>query len=228
MKGRSQFTKEEVKEIEKLIELKLKADSVTQKGIRNKIRKLGFYAIDFGLRGGYSVQDFRNAVAINVKRASASIPNPANNNVIKPLKVSNSLKPKKQSDEAYIIDLCDEVLKQKAYRQYRFDFLRGDTGVKLPVDAYYPKFNLVIEYYERQHLESVPHFDKRMTTSGMSRGEQRKLYDERRRIELPKNGIKLMIFDYTEFQHTSSKRLIRDTVNDIKMIKKKLTRHLNI
>ena len=127
-----------------------------------------------------------------------------------------------QSDEAYIVDLCDEVLKHKSLRQHRFDFLRGDTGVKLPVDAYYPTLNLVIEYYERQHSESVPHFDKRMTASGISRGEQRKLYDERRRIELPKNGIDLIIFDYTEFQHTSGKRLIRDTVNDTEVIKRKL------
>tara|TARA_R110000823_G_C15950100_1_gene501579 strand:- start:7694 stop:7912 length:219 start_codon:yes stop_codon:yes gene_type:complete len=61
-----------------------------------------------------------------------------------------------------------------------------------------------------------------MTASGMARGEQRKHYDERRRIELPKNGIDLIIFDYTEFQHTENKRLIRDKVNDTEVIKRKL------
>ncbi|GAA3781135.1 hypothetical protein GCM10022271_11760 [Corallibacter vietnamensis] len=228
MKGRSQFTLEEAKEIEKLIELKLKADSVKQKGIRNKIRKLGFYASDFGLRGGYTVQDFRNTITISSERTSASISKPINNTKVikKPVKDSNTSKPKKQSDEAYIIDLCDEVLKLKASRQHRFDFLKGDTGVKLPVDAYYISLNLVVEYYERQHTEAVLHFDKRMTVSGMSRGEQRKRYDERRRIELPKKGIKLIIFDYSEFEHYSNKRLVRNKLEDIKVIKQKLLNKL--
>ena len=49
----------------------------------------------------------------------------------------------KDRDEDYVIDLCDEVLKEKALRQHCFDFLRGDSrkggkpGRKLPVDAYY-------------------------------------------------------------------------------------------
>ena len=226
MKGKSQFTKEEAREIEYLIELKLQSDSMKQRSVRNKIRKLGFYASDFGLRGGYTVADFRSVASISDK-----VPAPAN----QPTKTTSQKKTKtktikakqkpgstKHSDEAYIVDLCDEVLKLKSLRQHRFDFLRGDTGVKLPVDAYYPSLNMVIEYYERQHSESVPHFDKRMTASGMARGEQRKHYDERRRIELPKNGIDLIIFDYTEFQHTANKRLIRDKVNDTEVIKRKL------
>lgn len=228
MKGRQHFTPEEVQAIEKLITQKLMADSVKQKGIRNKIRKLGFYASDFGLRGGYTVQDFRNAIIISGERASTSISKPIINTKVikKPVKDANISKPKKQSDEAYIIDLCDEVLKQKSFRQHRFDFLRGDTGVKLPVDAYYPNINLVIEYYERQHTEAVPHFDKRMTVSGMSRGEQRKRYDERRRIELPKKGVKLVIFDFSEFEHYSNKRLVRNKFEDIKVVKQKLNSFL--
>lgn len=223
MKGKSHFTREEAKEIEKLITLKFKADSVKQKGNRNKIRKLGFYASDFGLRGGYSVQDFRNAITLSGERISASTSKPFNSTkVIKKPVRSNTSKSKKQSDEAYIIDLCDEVLKLKASRQHRFDFLKGDTGVKLPVDAYYPSLNLVVEYYERQHTEAVPHFDKRMTVSGISRGEQRKRYDERRRIELPKNGVKLVIFDYSVFEHYINKRLVRNKFEDIKVVKQKL------
>lgn len=223
MKGKNHFTIQQAKAIEKLIAQKLVADTNQQKSIRQKIRNLGFYASDFGLRGGYTVQDFRNAVTISGERTSVTLSKPINSNrVIKPVKVSNTLKPKKQSDEVYIIDLCDEVLKLKASRQHRFDFLRGDTGVKLPVDAYYPRLNLVIEYYERQHTEAVPHFDKRMTVSGMNRGEQRKRYDERRRIELPKNGIKLIIFNYSEFEHYSNKRLVRNKLEDIKVIKQKL------
>jgi hypothetical protein len=61
-------------------------------------------------------------------------------------------------DESYVIDLCDRVLSLKAKRQYRFDFLQGDSGRRLPVDAYYKisgDRKLVIEYREMQHSEPV-------------------------------------------------------------------------
>jgi hypothetical protein len=79
------------------------------------------------------------------------------------------------SDESYVIDLCDEVLGEAALRQHRFDYLRGDArpggqGVRLPVDAYYPALELVVEYRERQHTESIPFMDRRMTVSGVDRG----------------------------------------------------------
>ena len=57
---------------------------------------------------------------------------------------------RKNSDEHYVLDLCDEILGLKASRQQTFDFLRGDgkPGKKLPVDAYYPNLKLVVEYKE--------------------------------------------------------------------------------
>ena len=62
MKGKSQFTKQEVKEICQLIQEKLQADPATQKKIRDRIRKIGFYASDFGIRGGYTVKDFLEVI----------------------------------------------------------------------------------------------------------------------------------------------------------------------
>lgn len=84
------------------------------------------------------------------------------------------------SDEAYILDLCDGVLGKEAIRQHCFDFLRGDPGKfgsckMLPVDAWYPELALVIEYRERQHSEAVKFFDQRETVSGVGRGEQRRI-----------------------------------------------------
>lgn len=64
------------------------------------------------------------------------------------------------SDEYYIIGLCNEVLGQVAVQQYKFEFLNGDSGRPLPVDAYYSQLNLVVEYHERQHAEEVPFFDR--------------------------------------------------------------------
>src|ERR1035437_4666543 len=48
-----------------------------------------------------------------------------------------------QSDESYVLDLCDKVIGKKSVRQKRFEFLLGDfhkdgiTRTKLPVGAFY-------------------------------------------------------------------------------------------
>ena len=69
---------------------------------------------------------------------------------------------RKNSDEYYVIGLCNEVLGMEGQQQYRFPFLLGDNGTPLPVDAYYPTLNLVVEYYERQHTETVKFFDRKV------------------------------------------------------------------
>lgn len=129
-------------------------------------------------------------------------------------------------DEQYVIDLCDEVLGVKASRQYRFSFLTGDAGTPLPVDSYYDSLKLVVEFREKQHTEEVKFFDKpdRMTVSGVHRGEQRKLYDERRRKVLPENGIKLVEISYTDFSCDKLKRIVRNRDNDLKTVKKILVK----
>jgi hypothetical protein len=221
MKGKSTFTKQEIEAISKLINAKVAADSATQKGIRRKIRNLGFYASDFGLGGGYTVADFLRVIKEENQLFTPPQVRPAS----VPLKSAKTSK-RSASDEAYVLDLCDEVLKQQGLRQHRFDFLRGDTGVKLPVDAYYPVLNLVIEYMERQHSEPVKFFDKRETVSGMSRGEQRKKYDALRQTEIPKQGINLELFSYADFEHNGAKRLLRNREQDFEIIKKKLTKYV--
>ncbi len=222
MKSKASFTRAEAGEIIRLIGEKLKADSQNQKGIRAKIRKLGFYASDYGFKDGYTVEQFLSVAKI----VGGNIPETKETTITKPeslIKVSNSKSAtRSHSDESYVIDLCDEVLKQKAIRQYRFDFLKGDSGTRLPVDAYYPSLNLVIEFKEKQHTEAVNFFDKRQTVSGVGRGEQRKIYDQRRRDVLPKHGIKLIELDCSDFEHTRGKKLIRNREEDLKVINKKL------
>ena len=127
------------------------------------------------------------------------------------------------SDEYYVIGLCNEALGMDGEQQYKFPFLLGDSRRALPVDAYYRELNLVVEYYERQHTEEVKFFNRRMTVSGVSRGEQRKIYDERRRIELPKHGIKLVIISYTDFGN--SKTLLRNHDADLAVVKEILKKN---
>lgn len=78
------------------------------------------------------------------------------------------------SDEAYVVGLCNRILGEDASTQHTFDWLLGDAGMggrrrKLPVDAYWSGHQLVVEYRERQHDQPVPHFDKpdRLTVSGV-------------------------------------------------------------
>jgi hypothetical protein len=135
----------------------------------------------------------------------------------------------RDSDESYVIDLCDRVLSLKARRQHRFDFLRGTSGRRLPVDAYYEisaDRKVVVEYREKQHSEPVAFFDKRMTCSGCNRAEQRRRYDELRRKVLPQHGIRLIELDYSVFQHGGQKRLKRDVAKDEAVIRERLSEFL--
>lgn len=140
---------------------------------------------------------------------------------------------KLSKDEHYVLDLCDKVLRLRCSRQHKFDFLLGDlnakgTASKLPVDGYYEQLKLAVEYRELQHTEAVKFFDKpdRLTISGVHRGDQRKIYDERRRNILPKNGIKLIEISYLDFNHDKRKRIIRELTGDTEVIKIKLHAYL--
>ncbi len=130
------------------------------------------------------------------------------------------------SDETYIIDLCDTVLQKKAQRQKRFPFLLGDyhkdgrTRTQLPVEAYYASLNLVIEYTNREP-DTDSDFDekpKKKTASGVSRDEQRRIYDSRRAEVLPKHGIQLVWISYESFKLDGSNCLVRNAEKDLKTI----------
>lgn len=136
---------------------------------------------------------------------------------------------RKDSDEHYVLDLCDIVLKILGLRQHRFDFLFGDPNAqgkcaKLPVDSYYPELQLVIEYKEQQHTKPNKHFDKPdlFTVSGVHRGEQRKIYDQRRLEVLPKHGIKVIEISYSDFKFDKKDKIVRDYEMDLKIVKKLL------
>lgn len=134
------------------------------------------------------------------------------------------------SDEAYVLDLCDEILGSRGLRQHRFEWLLGDlspkTGrrVKLPVDSFWPDESLVVEFRESQHFESTPFFDKpeRITVSGVHRGEQRRRYDELRDSQIPEHGLKLVVIRTDDFA-TRRGRVVR-VDSDIEVVRKALAR----
>ncbi len=129
-------------------------------------------------------------------------------------------------DEHYVLALCDKALRLKSKRQHRFRFLLGDTGRGLPVDAYCGKHQLVVEFKERQHFEAVRFFDKRVVAGGITRGQQRRRYDLRRRRILPRNGVALVELLCTQFKCDSRKRLKRDPKADMEVVRRALRRYL--
>lgn len=138
-------------------------------------------------------------------------------------------KSRSDSDEAYVLDLCDEVIGETGQRQHRFDWLRGDPGrsgrsVRLPVDAYWPNCGLVVEYREIQHDRPTPHFDKpdRLTVSGVHRGEQRAIYDRRREELIPAQGLRLVILRPADLAADARSRLKRHRAPDLEVIRGRL------
>ena len=223
MKGRHKFTQGEADRIRNLLRRKKRVGSASQKRFRDRLRDMGFYITDFRNLGrpasGFGVEDFDRLVEHGMVQITSADSDPG--------RLGTSRRAvRRNSDEEYVIDLCDEVLGESARRQHRFDFLRGDANTRLPVDAYYPRRKLVVEYRERQHTQSVRHFDKpdRKTVSGVHRGVQRRLYDQRRRDVLPRQGIRLVEIEYSSLKHTSNGRLIRNRSADYAVIKSILRR----
>ncbi|MER6649822.1 hypothetical protein ABT248_04665 [Streptomyces sp. NPDC000971] len=135
------------------------------------------------------------------------------------------------SDEAYVVGLCSQVLGEAALPQHKFDWLLGDPGdggrrAKLPVDAYWPGHRLVVEYRELQHDRPTPHFDKpeKMTISGVHRGVQRALYDARRDAEIPAHGLRLVVIRPADLDGNNSGRLRRNQEADLTVLRKLLAR----
>ena len=227
MKGKSAFSRDEVAQIRELLATKTTSAANEQKRIRRRLRELGFYISDFSSDGeGFSQADFdrlveRRVVEIAGQQATSYIPLRSHG---PPESSSGGLIDSK--DESYVISLCDHVIGQAALKQHCFSFLAGDTGRSLPVDAYYPNLSLVVEYRERQHTEEVPFFDRRRTVSGLPRGEQRKVYDQRRRDLLPQHGITLVELSYSDFRHDSRKRILRDFESDLRIVSNRLGSHL--
>lgn len=158
------------------------------------------------------------------RNGSAPAPIPAR--IVEQAKTIAKTNSRKDSDELYVLDLCDEVISKTGLRQHRFDFLLGDANAKgvcakLPVDIYYPDLKLVIEYKEQQHTKANKHFDKPdiFTVSGVHRSEQRKIYDQRRLEVLPQNGIKVIEISYSDFTFDRKDKIVRDLEKDLGRVK---------
>ena len=134
-----------------------------------------------------------------------------------------------KENERYVLALSDEVLGLTGDQQRTFDWLLGDLSGKtgkrkpLPVDAFYPTLDLVVEFHEKQHTEAVAHFDKPdvITVSGVHRGLQRRLYDERRQELIPAHGLSLVIISMSNFT-VKSGRIVKNHDQDLEVVRRAL------
>lgn len=133
-------------------------------------------------------------------------------------------------NERYVLALCDEALGMVSERQHTFHWLLGDESPKtrrskpLPVDAYWPSLALVVEFHEKQHSEAVRHFDKPdvLTVSGVHRGLQRRLYDDRRLDLIPKHGLSLVIVPMSDFT-VKGRFIVQNHDEDLAVVTRALT-----
>ena len=114
----------------------------------------------------------------------------------------------------YVLDQIEKLL-GPAEREKCFDWARGDLSPKtkraahLPFDAVWEARKLIVEIDEDQHGEATPLFDKpdRMTVSGIDRGKQRKLYDDRKRAAARANGYAIVSIQWSRKRKPSDKDL---------------------
>ncbi len=82
------------------------------------------------------------------------------------------------------------------------------------MDGYFHKQRLIVEYHERQHTQPVPIMDRRNTVSGVRRGEQRRLYDQRKREWASNSGLRYVAVPFDALVHDRRGRLKRDSARD--------------
>lgn len=135
----------------------------------------------------------------------------------------------RRRDEAYALELCDQVIGTLSVREAKFEWLLGDPGKngrrrQLPVDAYWPDQGLVIEFWESQHESPAPFFDKpdQLTVSGVPRGVQRALYDQRRLELIPQHDLSLVVIRKSDLECTQSGRLTHARLKDLATIRRML------
>lgn len=125
MKGKNQFTPDEINLLRRLIRMRIKAsqqgDRSAQKRIRDQMRAVDFYGgDDFGIHD-LQLEDLDRLIASG--RITILGGQPLTMSLGHPPLPKEEMQPdskgtrkRQSSDESYVIDLCDEVLRQKASR----------------------------------------------------------------------------------------------------------------
>lgn len=158
MKGKNHFSEFEFEMLKKLTSEKVKASPDKQKGIRNKIRKLGFYYSDFNnQKNGYDLKDLQQLVN------SGQITVSGQNKLTKPKIAELIIKTKPQKTQTEITnfeDLSHIVDKFLANRfdpiidpETKIDDSSGNYIICKRKTAIIPNFSSEIEFKKLDKLE---------------------------------------------------------------------------
>lgn len=128
------------------------------------------------------------------------------------------------SDKHYLINLCDDLLDEKASRKHKFGFILADYHKAgrnrniLPVDAYYSENNIVLEFITPSDAATIDH-SKRRTFSGITRAQQNANYAERRKKGVLAKGINFLEIPYDSFDQNDDNQLIRNQEKDLQKMR---------
>lgn len=117
-------------------------------------------------------------------------------------------------DENYLLDLCDEILDQKALRQHKFNFL--GEGRNLPFLGFYPNLNLALYYQKPPQSEVVTRLENINWISGRSlhREKEEEEFLQRCRELLSEKGIQHLEIHHSIFSYNKLKRMNRNLQKD--------------
>lgn len=123
------------------------------------------------------------------------------------------------SDEFYLVNLCDELLEQEASRKHTFNTLvgnlhkRGKGRTKLPLDAYYENLKLVIEF-----LRKDKDFDA-LDKNEQARMIQVQRYNQLKKKAIVQKDLRLIEINYAAFECDEAGKLIRNEAHDKLILK---------
>jgi hypothetical protein len=107
-----------------------------------------------------------------------------------------------------VISIISEILDEQPHMEFAFEWLRSRTGNKImPVDAYFEKANLVVEYHGEYHFHHIPFMHYRKSL------EEVQLDDGRKEEAILEHRIRFLVVAYNESK--SFDYLFRKLKNEI-------------
>ncbi|WP_299260226.1 hypothetical protein [uncultured Aquimarina sp.] len=123
------------------------------------------------------------------------------------------------SDEYYLVNLCDELLKQKASRKHTFNTLvgnlhkKGKGRTKLPLDAYYEDLKLVLEFFRKNEITDE------LDEEEKARKAQIKYYNQLKKKAILTKKLRLIEINYASFECDAENKLVKNSESDRSVLK---------
>nr|DAD59866.1 MAG TPA: endonuclease-like protein [Bacteriophage sp.]DAY34803.1 MAG TPA: endonuclease-like protein [Bacteriophage sp.] len=108
--------------------------------------------------------------------------------------------PKEYINEKIVISIVSKLLDEKPIMQYRTDLVRMSRA--MPIDAYFPRSNICLEYNGEQHYMYVEKFHKNRDSF------QKQIHRDKVKHSLIQNaGMKLLVVKYSDTEDDIKNKL---------------------